>query len=165
MATLLRHQPGRLAEALALTAAALAIKCTIHPAATEIWKTYDILAIIAAQEGRTADAQTFRRQARETWARSPGARRALRQYSPLIGLVVAAVANPERRALLEETLEQRITPDKGQLVAIIRRVLDGERDIDILCEPLDWEDALMVQVILQGLENPDTLRELLGVDP
>ena len=48
------------------------------------------------------------------------------------------------------------------LVAAIRRVLDGERDADALCEALGQEDALIVQVILRCLENPETLRNVLG---
>jgi hypothetical protein len=76
---------------------------------------------------------------------------------------VAAVAHSYLRPPLEVFLERPTNiRDRGPLVAAIRCVLDGERDADALCEALDQEDALIVQVILRCLENPETLRNVLG---
>jgi hypothetical protein len=69
----LQNQPGRLAEARQGAEAVLAIKQTLDPAAAAIWKTYQILAEIAAQEGQVEQARTYRRLERETYAGFAGA--------------------------------------------------------------------------------------------
>jgi tetratricopeptide (TPR) repeat protein len=165
LADLLQHQPERLAEAHELAAAALAIKNTLDPAAAEIWKTYAILAAITDREGQASEARAFRRKAREAWAGFKGARHVLRQAGPLIAAVVAAVANPERHPALESALEEESERGRGLLVAALRRVLDGERDADGLCEPLEYQEAHIMHTILQGIEEPGTLRELLEAAP
>lgn len=55
----------------------------------------------------------------------------------------------------------RITRDWGNLVAAIGPVLDGERDPDEFCAALDWDDTRIIVVILQDLDHPDMLQELL----
>jgi tetratricopeptide (TPR) repeat protein len=157
LALLLRDRPDHLAEARERAETALAIKKTLDPAAAQIWNTYGLLADIADKEGRTAEAQMFRRQEREEWARFRGARYELRRYAPLIAAIVTVVGSPKQRPALEEVLEAMAKRGWGQLVAAIRHILDGERNVDVLSKPLDREDALIVQVTLQGIENPDTL--------
>jgi hypothetical protein len=63
--------------------------------------------------------------------------------------------------MLEVGWEHMITRGRGLLVTAIRCLLAGERDVDRLCEVLNPDDALIVLVILQGIENPETLRDLL----
>ena len=49
----------------------------------------------------------------------------------------------------------------SNLVGAIRRTLSGERDVDALCQQLDSEDSLIIETILNALENPSVLEELM----
>ncbi len=160
LADLLRGFPERLDEARALAEESLALKRTLDPAAAEIWKIYNILAAIAASQGDRQSAARYRREARAAFRGFAGSRLALRQHVPLIAAVLGTIARPERRAELEQWLEQGIEHGRANLVAAIRRILDGERDADALCEPLGYEDGLIVQTILEGLRDPDSIRDL-----
>ena len=92
LADLLQHQPGRLAEARQLAEESLAIKQTLDPGAAEIWTTYNILAQIADQQSRPAEAAEYRRLARESKRRFAGTAHEMRRFAPLIAAVVGAVA-------------------------------------------------------------------------
>ena len=46
-------------------------------------------------------------------------------------------------------------------VAAIRRILDGERDEEVLGEGLNLESWLIIHAILQGIEDPASLQALL----
>jgi hypothetical protein len=77
----------------------------------------------------------------------------------LIASVAAAATNPDLRPALDEALEARIQRGWHQLVAALRRVLEGERDEDALCGGLDREDAFIVGAMLRGIADPATLEE------
>jgi hypothetical protein len=47
---------------------------------------------------------------------------------------------------------------KADLVAAIRRILDGERDAEALCESLGVVDSDFVEVILNSLKNPANIK-------
>jgi tetratricopeptide (TPR) repeat protein len=160
LANLLRSQPKRLAEARRLAEEALALKRTLDPGAAETWQTYNILADIAAQQGERAPAREYRRLAREVKRNFAGTRQELRKHAPLILSAVAAVSQPRLRAQFETALPQLEQRGWTNLVAAIRRILAGERDVDDLCEPLDLEDSMIVDAILRGLDDPSTLQEL-----
>jgi hypothetical protein len=53
----------------------------------------------------------------------------------------------------------------NNLVASIRRILDGERSADALIGGLDEEDTLIISAVLTGIENPDALDDLLDSSP
>lgn len=91
LADLLQHQPPRLAEARTFAEEGLAIDRTVDPAAAEIWKTYSILANIAAKQGDETAARDFRRQAREAQSAFMGTEHQLRRFVPLMTAVVQAV--------------------------------------------------------------------------
>lgn len=74
--------------------------------------------------------------------------------------MVRTVARPEGRADLEQALEAGGEQGLGDLIAVIRRILDGERDPEALCDPLRFDDALIVQTILAGLRDPESIRDL-----
>ncbi|MBV5347882.1 tetratricopeptide repeat protein [bacterium] len=160
LADLLRGLPDRLDEARTLAEESLAIKRTLDPAAAEIWTTYSILAAIAESQGDRQSAARYRREERAAYAGFAGSSHALRRQGALIAAVVESVARPQHRAGLEQALESGIERGLANRVAAIRRILDGERDADALCEPLDREDALIVQTILEGLRDPDAIRDL-----
>ena len=161
LADLLQRQPGRLAEARRLAEESLAIKETLDPGAAEIWTTYSILAEIADQQSRPAEAAEYRRLARDAKRRFAGTARELKRHLPLILGTVQAVANPDLAGPLDAALSEMEKHGWTHLVATIRRLLAGERDADTLCGPLDGEDSMIVDAILQALADPSTLEALL----
>ncbi len=84
----------------------------------------------------------------------------MRQYGAVIAAVVQTVAQSQHRDELEQGLAPLIEHGWGNMVAAIRRVLDGERDPEALCEPLNYRDALIVQTILAGIRDPESIRDL-----
>jgi len=160
LASLLRGLPDRLDEARVLAEESLALRRTLDPAAAKIWASYGLLAAIAESQGDSQSAARYRREERAAFRGFAGSRHALRRFGPLIAAVVESVAQPQHRAGLEQALGPMIEHGWANLVAAIRRILDGERDADVLCEPLGYEDGLIVQTILEGLRDPDSIRDL-----
>ena len=120
------------------------------------------LAEIAEQEGDAEQARNYRRREREAYAGFAGAWYALRQYSPFITAVVTTVADSAQRTELEIALEEMTKNGWGNLVAAIHRILDGERDEEVLCMELDYNEWLIIHTILQGIANPESLEALLA---
>lgn len=162
LAHLLQNQPHRLSEARQLAEEALAIMKTLDPAASEIWKIYDTLANIADKQGDTTQAKEYRRQARQAKAAFPGTQYELRQHGQFIARSVAAVDNAEIREQLEIEMENMAKKGWVNLVAAIRSILAGERDENILCEPLDSEHSMIISAILRGIADPQSLAALLN---
>ena len=84
------------------------------------------------------------------------------------GLVHAVVRTCHNRDLMPQ-LDQllKLSEDNGwtRLVAVIRRILGGQRDTGVLLG-LDEEDRTIAEAILRGLQNPETLPDLnTAVDP
>jgi tetratricopeptide (TPR) repeat protein len=161
LAVILQNQPHRLSEARQLAEEALAIKKTLDPAAAGIWTTYNILAKIADKQGDSTQAKEYRRQARQAKAAFAGTQYELRQYGQFIARVVAAVDDAEIREQLETALENAAEGSQN-LVAAIRRILAGERDENILCEPLNSEYSMIISAILRGIADPQSLAALLA---
>ncbi|RKZ91654.1 MAG: hypothetical protein DRR19_06605 [Candidatus Parabeggiatoa sp. nov. 1] len=155
LAELLKNQPHRLDEARQLAEAGLSIDKTLNPEVVEIWKTYTLLAKIAVLQNDTAQAQTYRRLAREAKAKSARTHPELQQHKRFVEAVVATFAQPKLRKQLESMLQQREQKGWVKLVAATRRLLDGERDWNKLCESegLDLEDAMIVLGIRQQIGN------------
>lgn len=78
------------------------------------------------------------------------------------GLVHAVVQTCHNRDLLPQ-LEQvlKVSEENGwnRLVATIRSIVGGQRDISVL-QDLDEEDRVITESILRGLQNPETLPDL-----
>ncbi|MFN6567695.1 tetratricopeptide repeat protein [Dendronalium sp. ChiSLP03b] len=161
LASLLQNQTYRLPEAQQLAEEALAILQTLDPAAAEIWRNYELLALITDKLGNTTQAKAYRRRSRQAKAAFTGTRYELRQYGPLIPAVVVAVDDVEVRQQLEAELEEMVKKGWDNFVAAIRLVLDGERDEDVLCESLDLDNSMIINAILRGIADPNTLNELL----
>lgn len=162
LADVLQTDPARLSEARELARQALAIEETLDPGASEIWKSYSILARIADKQGDSRAATSYRAQARQSYAAAPIAREELRRHRTLFGAVL--LHDPAARLALEEALSQRAARGWGKLVASLRAILDGERDEDALCAPLDREDSLIVHTILGCLGDPEAAKEFLSPD-
>jgi tetratricopeptide (TPR) repeat protein len=150
LADLLVNQTSCLTEAYQLATDALAIKQIIDPAAASIWNTYNILAEIATAQNEPDKAKEYRQLARTTKAAFAGTQYELQQHAPLIELVVAAVGDAATRKQLESVLVQ-VEDGWGQLVGTIRRVLAGERDVEVLWDDLDLEDSMIIAAILRGV--------------
>ena len=84
------------------------------------------------------------------------------QVLQIHGKLVVAVAHAINDSSLMPQLEQvlKISAENGwqQLVQAIRRIIQGERDSSIL-KGLDEEDAIIIEAILKGLQNPASLPE------
>ncbi|MDM8557764.1 tetratricopeptide repeat protein [Candidatus Parabeggiatoa sp. HSG14] len=150
LAILLKNNDNRLVEAQQLAEQALIIKKTLDPAVATIWIIYNTLAEIAEKQHDTTKASEYRRQSREAYQAFQGAQYHLKEYESFIQAVVSAVDNAEVRKELESGLEQ-IPKVKENLVVAIHHILDGERDEDVLCEPLGYEDGAIVSAILQRI--------------
>ena len=165
IAALLRHRPGRLGDARAYAEQGLAIKKTIDPAGTEIWTTYEILGKIAASAGDEDAACAYRREGRASYAAAPVGQEMLRRHGDLVKGAVAAVVDPSKQPALDEVLAKRVEQGWTKLVVAIRLILDGERDEDALCDPLDSEDSVIVAAVLRGIADPESLKTIPSPEP
>jgi tetratricopeptide (TPR) repeat protein len=162
LAELLSSQPLRLDEARRLAEKALAIKETLDPGASEIWKTYSVLSGIADKQGQPAQARRYSRLAREAKRSFAGTRHELRRHAQFIlATVIAAQDTDQRDALIAHGLPALEKGGWTNLVGAIRRILAGERDADALCESLDLEDSMIVEAILAGIGDPSSLQDLM----
>lgn len=85
-------------------------------------------------------------------------------HAGLIHRVVIACQQPGSVADLDEVL--RLTEANGwqALVTAIRRILAGARGTELL-HGLDEEDQVIVERILKGMQNPDSLPRVEQADP
>lgn len=87
------------------------------------------------------------------------AQQIIEAHTGLIHRVVMGCQNRQRVPDLDDILKQAEQNGWLQLVNAIRRILAGTRDAAVL-NGLDEEDSVIVQSILRGLQNPDTLPDL-----
>ncbi len=80
----------------------------------------------------------------------------IQAHAGVIVQVVQSIANPQLMAQTEEILKVSEQNGWGDLVAVIRRIIKGERDESLL-KGLDEEDSTIAGAILQGIQNPATL--------
>ncbi len=178
LANLLQTQSGRLTEARQLAEEALAIDQTLDPGAAEIWKIYNILAQIAEQEalgvppsggsgggpakaGTPNQAREYRRLAREARRNFAGTRHQLRQHAPLIVGTVMAAQDSQQRPVLDEVLKRYTDTSWKEMVAAIHRVVAGERDEEAIQQGQFGNGPIILDAILTGLRDPQTLADLL----
>jgi len=81
----------------------------------------------------------------------PGTLYELEQDRNLILGVIAAVTDAEVRQGLETALDNVPEEQRNNRLRAIRQILAGERDAEVLCEPLNYVDAPIVVAILAGL--------------
>lgn len=80
-------------------------------------------------------------------------------HTGLIHRVVIGCQDRQKVPDLDDILKQAEQNGWLQLVAVIRKILAGARDTTLL-NGLDDEDRVIIQSILHGLQNPDTLPDL-----
>lgn len=77
-------------------------------------------------------------------------------HAALIHNVVMACHNRELLPQLEPVLETSAQNGWEALVAVIRQVLKGKRDVSVLMG-LDEEDSAIIEAILYGIQDPASL--------
>jgi hypothetical protein len=77
-------------------------------------------------------------------------------HAALIHNVVMACHNRELLPQLETILETSAQNGWGGLVAVIRQVINGKRDVSVLIG-LDAEDSAIIEAILCGIQDPSSL--------
>ena len=80
-------------------------------------------------------------------------------HSGLIHRVVVYCNNPGSVPDMEQVLQQAEANDWKTLVVVIRTIMSGARDESLL-SGLDDEDHVIVESILRGLQDPQTLPDL-----
>jgi NAD(P)H-flavin reductase len=80
----------------------------------------------------------------------------IQAHAGVIVQVVQSIGNPQLMPQTEEILKVSEQNGWNQLVAVIRRIISGEREVRLL-QGLDEEDATIAAAILEGLQNPATL--------
>ena len=83
----------------------------------------------------------------------------VRSHAILIVTVVKACQNPQLLPELEPMLVHAQNNGWTALVSAIRSIVKGKRDPSLLTG-LDGEDSIIVDAILRGLQNPDSLPSL-----
>jgi hypothetical protein len=80
----------------------------------------------------------------------------LQTHASLILAVVQTIHNPEFRPQLDQVLQQSAQNGWQSLVDVIYKIINGNHD-QALIKGLDDEDAVIVDSILRGLQDPETL--------
>ncbi|MDT8282674.1 MAG: hypothetical protein RQ982_07660 [Gammaproteobacteria bacterium] len=80
----------------------------------------------------------------------------LHTHASLILAVVQTIHNPELKPHLDIILQQSAQNGWGSLVNTINKIIAGNRDQSLI-NGLDDEDAVIVDSILRGLQDPTTL--------
>lgn len=80
----------------------------------------------------------------------------LNTHTSLILSVVQTIHQPDFKPQLDQVLQQSEQNGWRDLVAAIKKIMSGNRD-QALVNGLDEEDAIIVDSILRGLQDPDTL--------
>lgn len=82
-----------------------------------------------------------------------------RMHAPFIHMVVGALRDRSRIAELMQTLAEAEQQGWSKLAAALRQVADGKRDGAVRLG-LDHEDRIIVDSVLLGLDNPESLPAL-----
>jgi hypothetical protein len=77
-------------------------------------------------------------------------------HAAFIVNVVQACQQPQRAEELEPVLQAAEEYGQQALVGAVRQILGGSRDASLL-KPLDEDDAVIVDAILRGIQDPATL--------
>lgn len=89
----------------------------------------------------------------------------IQAHAALIHQSVQAYRDTQALSQLQPMLEAAELNGWDELVTAIRRIIKGERGEELL-KGLDEEDSIIIEAILNGIQNPDTLPPLdAGADP
>jgi hypothetical protein len=79
-------------------------------------------------------------------------------HAPFIRQLVQCSQDPARQGDVETLLRTAAENGWDRLVAALRAILVGQRDVGVL-RGLDEEDRVIAEAVLRGLQNPATLPE------
>ena len=91
----------------------------------------------------------------------------MKQFAPVIATVVGAVAgNAEAMSGVNQLVEQlkQAGGEAAALATAIERILSGERDAEALCSGLRLDHSMIIETILEALEDPSILQDMLPED-
>lgn len=162
LANLLQNYPVRLNEAQQLAEEALEIRKDLDEASAEIWMAYGQLADIFERQLQNQQAKEFRQLSRDSYFRFAGMPLQIKQSLELISFVLRALEDDKERADLEILLLEFTEQWQQYLVIAIQRILNGERQSEVLLGPLKYKEAAIVHLILKGIENPESLEALFN---
>lgn len=80
----------------------------------------------------------------------------IQAHAGVIVQVVQTVQNPSLMPQMEQVLELSEKNGWDEVVAVIRKILAGSRDAN-LTQGLDEEDSTIVEAVLLGIQNPESL--------
>ena len=80
----------------------------------------------------------------------------LQVHASLINMVVETIHNAQLRPQLSQVLKSSAENGWQNLVLRIYKILEGDRS-EMLLKNLDEEDAVIIEAILNGIQNPTTL--------
>jgi hypothetical protein len=83
----------------------------------------------------------------------------VQSHAVLIVMVVRVCQNPQLMPELEPMLQHALSNNWTDLVGRIRKILAGDRSPGLLAG-LDDEDTVIIDAVLRGLQNPETLPRL-----
>ena len=72
----------------------------------------------------------------------------MRPYAGFINVVALMATVPSQRFALPTLLEAMEQRGMNALIPLVGRIVDGERNVDALCNALDFRDSLIVEVVL-----------------
>ena len=142
-------------EAEAYAHRAREIREALNDPSSEVWKTYSTLAQIAERRGRPDEVRRWRRREQESFAAFRGADVEIREWLPLIPVIVAACEGSEEAKKQAEQHLQTFEEGWPTTVAAIHYILQGERDLDLLTADLARKGALIVRCILAALAGEE----------
>ena len=145
LADLLQQFRDRLPEARQAAEDSLAISQTLDPNTAEIWKIYQLLAEITAQQGENATAQHYRRLERQSYLAAPVCRHDLQQFAPLIEDIV------DNWQDLDPLLAYLTENGGGELAQALGRRQAGERNEDQLYQNLGYQSSAILHTVLSRL--------------
>lgn len=163
LADLLADLPDRLDDARREAEQALQLKQTLDPGVSQIWKIHSILANIATRQQRPDDARQHRQAARDAKRAFPGTLHELLRHLWLILDCLTATSDADAATQLDAVLVHGEKQGWTALVVALRQILAGERNADLLCDPLDPEDSMVVETLLAALADPASLQPLLAL--
>ncbi len=151
LANLLAKDPARLEEARILAEEGLTLFETFESTPVQLWVVYNLLAQIAAKQGKASQVSEYRAKSKQSFFAFPGWRQQIRQYELMITDIVQATSDPDLQIELEPLLDEMAEDGWANLVAAIRSILNGERNEAALCEPLNYEEAAIIRAVLEGI--------------
>jgi len=83
----------------------------------------------------------------------------LQTHASLVNAVVQTIHNTALKPHLDQILQQSAQNDWQELVKVINKIVAGSRESSLI-NGLDDEDAVIVDSILRGLQDPNTLPKI-----